>query len=113
MAFLWSGDTQQLPGLRGEENADDKYGGGRSKKCCGHTVCGPNWQLTAILCVLSFGVLAFTGLLIGIVSKGDQLEATSKATVSMHDETNKMKADIEKALKTWRSNFPSKSERYE
>jgi hypothetical protein len=85
---LWSGESQ-LPQLRGEGDDDTgKYGSG--KKCGGK--CGPQWRLTAILVVLIFGVGAFVALEIAIVAKGDQLEATSKATVSMHDETTQMKA---------------------
>jgi hypothetical protein len=101
----------ELPAVRGGDPDADKYssrpGGAR---CCGHVICGPNWQLTALFWVVLVGVTAFVGLEVALVSKGDQLEATSRATVSMHDETTKMKEDIGAALKKWRSNFPINQE---
>jgi hypothetical protein len=96
-----------LPPVRGDNSDDAK---GKGKAFCGRVVCGPGWQLTAIFWVVLVGVTAFVALEIAIVSKGDQLEATSKATVSMHDETTKMKEDIGAALKKFRANFPSNQE---
>jgi hypothetical protein len=54
--------------------------------------------------------LAFCGLLIGILSKKEDLDATTRATVGMHDDTIKLRQDAETWLKGFREHFPSNQE---
>jgi len=84
------------------------YNNGKHKH--GGACCGPGWQQTGIFWISLAGVCLFAGLLIALVAKGDQLEATSRATVAMHEETIETKTKIEKALSDWRSKFPENQE---
>lgn len=88
----------EIPPARG---GDDKYGKKGQSPCC-----GPNWQLTAIFWTVLFGTIAFFVLLIVLVVSGPEMQATSRATVAMHEETVKMKEDAETWFKKFRTNFP-------
>jgi len=69
--------------------------------------CGPNWQLTAIFWVVLIGTSTLVGLVIGFVSKSDELNQTTRATVSMHDETTQMRKNVEDMVNKLRAHFPA------
>jgi len=83
-------------------------GGGADKKKI--QWCGKGWQLTAIFWTVLIGVTAFVALEIAIVSKSDDLDQTSRATVSMHDETIELRRNIEDYIKGIRQHFPANQE---
>lgn len=66
--------------------------------------------MTAIFIVVTFGTLTLTGLVIGIISKGEDLDKTSRATVSMHDETIQMRKGVEEYVRNIREHFPANQE---
>jgi len=92
----------------------DEYGpvppaqprGGKGGKP-GGTCCQPGWQLTAIFCVVLIGTCTLIGLVIAIISKGDDLDRTSRATQDMHRETMDMRKNIEDALRPIRDHLPA------
>jgi len=69
--------------------------------------CSKDTKLTAILTVITFGVLAFVALEIAIVSKREDLDRTARATVAMHNETTDMRNNVEKYLRTITEQFPA------
>ncbi len=93
-------------------NLPPAHGGGGGGGNTSHRkpCCSAGWEQRATFYVVLLGVLAFLGLLIGIISKGEDLDQTSKATVSMHKETIEMRTSVEKALSTFRSHFPANQE---
>lgn len=95
-----------IPALRG----DPKYtkigqqppAGNNTKTCC-----GPGWQLNAILIICFIGLILFGGLMIGILASKDEMQATTRATISMHDEAMEMKATTSKWVKQMKETFPA------
>jgi len=88
------------------------YDGGGSK---GHPkrtggCCSPSavdkWTLFFVIVIAGI----FTGFMLGLFLSREDLQATSKATVAMHDETMETKETITKALKEFRSKFPDNQE---
>lgn len=64
------------------------------------------WYTEMFIAFMVFvGVLLFGLFLLGIYVSKDGLDATSKATVAMHDETVKMKKDVSVAMLNFRSKF--------
>ena len=63
---------------------DDKKSGRRSakRKPC----CGPGWQLTGLFWIGVLMLFLFGGLLIGLVTAGPEMHATTQATIEMHDQ---------------------------
>jgi len=80
-----------------------KKGGG----ACGNPWCSKDSKLTAILMVITVGVMAFVALEIAIVAKSDDLDRTTRATVAMHNETTQMRNDMGAYLRTITDHFPS------
>lgn len=99
-SFLY--DTDLLP--------DTRDPNGKGNKRNGKGACRPGWQLTATFVTSCIGLVLFSGLLLGIVLKGGALEETSRATISMHDDTTKMKEDVGAWFKDFRAHFPSNQE---
>lgn len=75
-----------------------------------HQCCGPNWYFYGIFWVCLIVGLAILGLVIGIVSKSDDLDQTSRATVRMHDETVQLRKNVEDWIHGIRSHFPANQE---
>jgi hypothetical protein len=69
--------------------------------------CTKDSKLTAILTVITIGVLAFVGLEIAVVSKSDDLDRTTRATTDMHNETVQMRQSVERVLRDVTEHFPS------
>ena len=90
--------------LRGLPEARNSHGGG------GKSACRPGWQLTGIFWIALFGVAAFVALEVAIVSKSDDLNETTKATVAMHKETIEMRTNTEGWINNMRSHFPVNQE---
>ena len=72
--------------------------------------CGPNWQLTGIFWVCLIVGAAVIGLVAGIFAKRDELNQTTRATVSMHKDTTEMRENTEAWVKQFRSHFPANQE---
>jgi hypothetical protein len=82
-----------------------KEGSGKYRKCC-----GPQWQLDGIFWVALIVGTAILGIIIGIVSKSDDLDQTSRATVRMHDETVELRKNVEAWIHGIRAHFPANQE---
>ena len=94
-----------LADLPDADNGKRKKHGDHGQWCCSdHTL---NVIKTVGVVV---GVFLFGGLLIALVAKKDDLDATTRATVGMHDDTIQMKQDAEKWFKSFREHFPANQE---
>lgn len=77
----------------------------RQKWCCGQ-----NWQLTGIFWITLIVGAAVIGLVAGIFAKREELNQTTRATVSMHKDTTEMRENTEAWVKQFRSHFPPNQE---
>jgi hypothetical protein len=92
--------------LGGDYEGSSSKGNPKSRGGC----CGPvaieRWKLVFVIAIAAM----FAGFMIGLFTSREELQATSKATVAMHDETIETKETITKALKEFRSKFPENQE---
>lgn len=72
--------------------------------------CGQNWQLTGIFWITLIVGAAVIGLVAGIFAKREELNQTTRATVSMHKDTTEMRENTEAWVKQFRSHFPPNQE---
>lgn len=83
---------------------------GHPKSRAGGGCCSPSavdkWTLLFVILIAGM----FTGFMLGLFLSREDLQATSKATVAMHDETIETKETITKALKEFRAKFPENQE---
>jgi len=79
---------------------------GSGKRGC----CGSTWQLDGIFWVCLIVGLAIIGLIIGVVSKSDDLDQTSRATVMMRNDTVELRKNVEAYIQSIRANFPANQE---
>lgn len=73
--------------------------------CCG-AVAVERWTLLFVIVIAGM----FAGFMLGLFLSREDLQATSKATVAMHDETIQTKETITKALADFRAKFPENQE---
>jgi len=106
---MFGGNKTELPPTSGPYDPKGKPGGAganaHNKSSCSH-----HWEKRGIFTLTLIGVGVFIAFVVVLWSKGEDLEMTSRATVMMHDETVKMKTDVETWLKNFRSNFHTNQE---